>query len=224
MRSVWVIVPAFNEAAVIAPVVTELVKRGYAVAVIDDGSGDDTAEVAQRAGAHVLRHSINRGQGAALQTGIAFALERGAQCIVTFDSDGQHAAEDVEALLAPLLANRADVVLGSRSLGSTEGMPAIRRAILGAAVIFTRVASGARVTDTHNGLRAFTRDAAAKVDIRLDRMAHASEILDQIVRHDMRYEEVPVHVRYTAYSRRKGQSSFAAFRILADYVLGRWMR
>lgn len=224
MRSVWVIVPAFNEAAVIAPVVTELVKRGYAVAVIDDGSGDDTADVAQRAGAHVLRHSINRGQGAALQTGIAFALERGAQCIVTFDSDGQHAAEDVEALLAPLLANRADVVLGSRSLGSTEGMPAIRRAILGAAVIFTRVASGARVTDTHNGLRAFTRDAAAKVDIRLDRMAHASEILDQIVRNDMRYEEVPVHVRYTAYSRRKGQSSFAAFRILADYVLGRWMR
>lgn len=224
MRSVWVIVPAFNEAAVIAPVVTELVKRGYAVAVIDDGSGDDTADVAQRAGAHVLRHSINRGQGAALQTGIAFALERGAQCIVTFDSDGQHAAEDVEALLAPLLANRADVVLGSRSLGSTEGMPAIRRAILGAAVIFTRIASGARVTDTHNGLRAFTRDAAAKVDIRLDRMAHASEILDQIVRNDMRYEEVPVHVRYTAYSRRKGQSSFAAFRILADYVLGRWMR
>lgn len=224
MRSVWVIVPAFNEAAVIAPVVTELVKRGYAVAVIDDGSGDDTADVAQRAGAHVLRHSINRGQGAALQTGIAFALERGAQCLVTFDSDGQHAAEDVEALLAPLLANRADVVLGSRSLGSTEGMPAIRRAILGAAVIFTRIASGARVTDTHNGLRAFTRDAAAKVDIRLDRMAHASEILDQIVRNDMRYEEVPVHVRYTAYSRRKGQSSFAAFRILADYVLGRWMR
>ena len=224
MSSTWVIVPAFNESAVIAPVVTELVTRGYAVAVIDDGSSDDTADVAHRAGAHVLQHSINRGQGAALQTGIAFALDRGAQYIVTFDSDGQHAAEDVEALLAPLLAKRADVVLGSRSLGSTQGMPALRRAILGAAVIFTRVASGARVTDTHNGLRAFTRDAAAKLDIRLDRMAHASEILDQIVRHDMRYEEVPVHVRYTAYSRRKGQSSFAAFRILADYVLGRWMR
>lgn len=224
MRSVWVIVPAFNESAVIGPVVEELVRRGHSVAVIDDGSDDDTAGVAHRAGAHVLRHSINRGQGAALQTGIAFALQRGAEHIITFDSDGQHAAEDVDALLAPLLAGRADVVLGSRSLGSTEGMPAFRRAILGAAVIFTRVASGARVTDTHNGLRAFTRDAAARLDIRLDRMAHASEILDQIVRNGMRYEEVPVHVRYTAYSRRKGQSSFAAFRILADYVLGRWMR
>jgi hypothetical protein len=103
-------------------------------------------------------------------------------------------------------------------------MTGLRRMMLKAAVLFTRYASGARVTDTHNGLRAFTRAAAAKLDIRLDRMAHASEILDQIVQHGLRYEEVPVHVRYTAYSRRKGQSSIAALRILADYVLGRWMR
>lgn len=222
--NVWIVVPAYNEADVIGRVVEELVRGGHHVAVIDDGSTDDTANIAHAAGAHVLRHSINRGQGAALQTGIAFALERGAEQIVTFDSDGQHAAEDVSALLAPLFAGRADVVLGSRTLGSTEGMPPLRKMLLALAVVFTRVASGAQITDTHNGLRAFTRDAASKLDIRLDRMAHASEILDQIVRHELRYEEVPVHVRYTAYSRRKGQSSFAAFRILADYVLGRWMR
>lgn len=221
---IWVVVPAYNEARVIGSVVEELVARGHCVVVVDDGSGDGTPDAAHRAGAVVLRHAVNRGQGAALQTGIAYALRRGAEHIVTFDSDGQHVAEDVDALVVPLLAGRADVTLGSRFIGSSEGMPGGRKAVLALAVVFTRVASGARVTDTHNGLRAFTRVAAAKLDIRLDRMAHASEILDQIVRHGLRYEEVPVHVRYTDYSRRKGQSSFAALRILADYVVGRWMR
>lgn len=221
---IWVVVPAYNEARVIGGVVGELVARGHRVVVVDDGSSDDTPAAARRPGAIVLRHAINRGQGAALQTGIAYALRNGAEQIVTFDSDGQHAAEDVDALVAPLLAGRADVVLGSRFIGSTEGMPRRRRVLLALAVLFTRVASGAKVTDTHNGLRAFTRAAAAKLDIQLDRMAHASEILDQIVRHELRFEEVPVHVRYTDYSRHKGQSSLAALRILADYVLGRWMR
>lgn len=222
--SVWVVVAAYNEAEAIGPVVAELVTRGHRVAVVDDGSRDHTSEVARRNGATVLRHPVNRGQGAALQTGIRYALQRGADFIVTFDSDGQHDAQDVDTLIAPLQAGRADVVLGSRFIGTTENIPPMRKAILAMAVVFTRVASGARVTDTHNGLRAFTRAAAAKLDIRLDRMAHASEILDQIVRHELRFEEVPVHVRYTDYSRRKGQSSFAALRILADYVLGRWMR
>ncbi|HYC90138.1 MAG TPA: glycosyltransferase family 2 protein [Thermoanaerobaculia bacterium] len=221
---IHVVIPAYNEAEAVGPVVAELVARGHRTIVVDDGSRDGTGDAARRNGAVVLRHSVNRGQGAALQTGIAYALRHGAGVIVTFDSDGQHAAEDVDALVAPLLAGRADVVLGSRFRGSTEGMTAVRRLILRCAVLFTRYASGARVTDTHNGLRAFTRAAAARLDIRLDRMAHASEILDQIVQHRLRYEEVPVHVRYTAYSRRKGQTSLAALRILADYVLGRWMR
>lgn len=221
---IWVVVPAYNEARVLGGVVEELVARGHRVVVVDDGSSDDTPAAARRAGAIVLRHAINRGQGAALQTGIAYAVRKGAEHIVTFDSDGQHSAADVDALVAPLVAGRADVVLGSRFIGTSEGMPGARKAILALAVVFTRVASGARVTDTHNGLRAFTRAAAAKLDIRLDRMAHASEILDQIVRHGLKFEEVPVHVRYTDYSRRKGQSSFAALRILADYVVGRWMR
>ncbi|MEO8382471.1 MAG: glycosyltransferase family 2 protein [Acidobacteriota bacterium] len=224
MSGAWVVVPAYNESEVLGGVVRGLVERGHRVVVVDDGSTDGTAASALASGARVLRHALNRGQGAALQTGIAYALARGAEQVVTFDSDGQHVPEDVEALLAPLQAGRADVVLGSRFIGRSEGVPPIRRMVLAAAVVFTRLASGARVTDTHNGLRAFSRTAAEKIDIRLDRMAHASEILDQIVRHGLRFEEVPVHVRYTAYSRRKGQSSLAALRILADYVVGRWMR
>lgn len=218
-----VVVPAYNEEAAIGPVIAELV-ASYDVVVVDDGSTDATSEVARSAGATVLRHAINRGQGAALQTGITYALRRGADFVVTFDSDGQHRPEDIERLLAPLRSGRADVALGSRFIGSTERMPRRRRFLLRAAVAFTRAASGARLTDAHNGLRAFSRRAASMIEIRLDRMAHASEIIDEIVRHRLRFEEIPVHVRYTDYSTRKGQRSLGAIRILKDYLIGKWLR
>jgi polyprenyl-phospho-N-acetylgalactosaminyl synthase len=221
---VFAVVPALNEASQIASVVEDLRAAGAEVVVIDDGSVDGTDQRAGAAGATVLRHAINRGQGAALQTGFKWALARGAQWIVTFDSDGQHTAADLPRLLDPLFKNEADVVLGSRFLGSTEGLTAPRRVILKLATIFTRMATGLRVTDAHNGLRAFSRNAAAALHLRLDRMAHASELMDQIRSSEMRITEVPVSIRYTDYSRRKGQRSSGAFRVLFDYLLYRWMR
>lgn len=174
------------------------------------------------AGAVVLRHIVNRGQGAALQTGLEYALGAGAQFVVTFDSDGQHAVEDISALLAPLVRGEAEIALGSRFLDSTQtSIPFVRRAVLRAGIVFTRVTSGARVTDTHNGIRAFSREAATRLRISMDRMAHASELLDQVVAGGLRYVEVPVRIRYTAYSRQKGQRSSAAFRIALDYIIAR---
>jgi glycosyltransferase involved in cell wall biosynthesis len=220
----FVVLPAYNESRKIREVVAGVVAMYPNVVVVDDGSSDETAAEARAGGAVSLRHVVNRGQGASLQTGIDFALRRGARFIVTFDSDGQHEPADIAALLAPLREGRADVTLGSRFRGTTDAMPRGRRLLLRAAVIFTRVMSRAQVTDTHNGLRAFTREAAARLDIRLDRMAHASEILDQIVRGGWRYEEVPVHIRYTGYSLQKGQSAFGAARVLMDYLWGKWLR
>jgi glycosyltransferase involved in cell wall biosynthesis len=218
---VFVIVPAYEEAAAIGETVHTLAAASLRVVVIDDGSRDATAAVARQNGATVLRHVINRGQGAALQTGIAFALRRGAQYIVTFDADGQHGIEAIPALLQPILDGRAQVVLGSRFLGGTR-VPLVRRLTLKAAVIFTRLMTGLRLTDTHNGLRAFTRGAAERIAIRQDRMAHASEILDQIAAAKLPYVEVPVRILYSDYARRKGQSSLGALRIAFDYLLGRW--
>lgn len=218
---VWVVVPAYREAGTIGGVVTELRGRYPNVLVVDDGSLDATGHEARAAGARVVRHAINRGQGAALQTGIDHALECGARWIVTFDADGQHRASDVEALLRPLLDGSADVVLGSRFLEHAAHVPLRRRILLRAGVLFTRWTSGLAVTDTHNGLRAFDRKVAARIHLRLDRMAHASEILDQIGRMEVRWTEVPVHVTYTTYSRAKGQSGFGALRILLHYVLRR---
>lgn len=219
----WVVIPAYNEASVIATVVGDLRRHAEHIVVVDDCSTDQTAEAARAAGATVLRHAINRGQGAAIQTGLEFALRRGADAIVTFDADGQHMADDLPVLLAPIREKRVDFVLGSRFAGGSN-VPPLRRLLLRCAVIFTRLTSGLRVTDAHNGLRAFSRRGAEAIHIRLDRMAHASEIMDQIRVSGLPYTEVPVRVRYTDYARRKGQRGLHAIRVAFDYLFGRWVR
>lgn len=223
-HEVFVIVAAFNEAECIADVVREVRDVYPNVVVIDDGSSDDTADRAREAGAWVLTHLINRGQGAALQTGITYALARGAQFVVTFDADGQHDVADIAALLAPIVRGEADVCLGSRFLREGIEMPTSRRVVLFFAVLFMRVTVRARLTDAHNGLRAFSRAAAECVDLKLDRMAHASEIVDQVVSSGVRYREVPVRIRYTDYSLRKGQRNSAALRVAFDYLMARLIR
>lgn len=216
---IFIVIAAFNEAPVIRRVVEEI-RAGYPnVVVVDDGSRDRTAEQLEGTGALVVRHSINRGQGAALQTGIEFALRRGAEIIVTFDADGQHMVEDIAAMTEPVRSGDCDVVLGSRFLGSTEGLPFSRRLVLKAGVLFTRIVSGIRITDTHNGFRVFSRAAAGALKIQMDRMAHASEILDQIKANKLRYREAPVRIRYTEYTRQKGQSSWNAVKIAAQFLL-----
>jgi glycosyltransferase involved in cell wall biosynthesis len=222
---IWVVVPAYNEAARIERTVTGLLHAGVRnVVVVDDGSRDETAAVALRSSVWVLRHIVNRGQGAALQTGINFALERGARVIVTFDGDGQHDPNEIRTLLAPVLAGTADVALGSRFLGSTVGIPFSRKLVLKLATAFTRVVSRIRVTDTHNGFRALSRRAAELIQITQDRMAHASEFLDEIRRHELRHTEVPVTVSYTVDSLAKGQNSWAAVRIVWQLFVGKVIR
>jgi glycosyltransferase involved in cell wall biosynthesis len=221
---IFIVVPAFNEAASVGNVVRQLRTKFANVVVVDDGSTDETGRVAREAGAVVLTHLINRGQGAALKTGIDYALAHGADVIVTFDSDGQHQVEDIEAILQPVLERKFDVALGSRFLHASSDVPAVRKLTLKMGVIFTRLVSRICVTDTHNGFRALSRCAASKIQINQDRMAHASEILDEIGRLRLRYCEVPTRIVYTAYSKQKGQSSIAAFRIVLDFLVGKWRR
>jgi glycosyltransferase involved in cell wall biosynthesis len=218
---VWVIVPAYNEGERLAPTLKSLCSRYRNVVVVDDGSRDETPAVAERHPVWVLRHIINLGQGAALQTGLSFALGRGAEYLVTFDADGQHSPEEIEGLIEPIRNGSVDVTLGSRFLGRTVGLPWARWLVLKMAVIFTRVFSRVQVTDAHNGLRAFSRHAAQQLRIRHNRMAHASEILDQIKEHGLRYAEAPVTIRYCDDTLAKGQSSWNALRIVAQLFLGR---
>jgi glycosyltransferase involved in cell wall biosynthesis len=213
---VWIVIPAFNEGAVIAKTLASVGAWLPNVVVVDDGSSDDTAEQARRALARVVRHSVNLGQGAALGTGIRYALLEGADAIVTFDADGQHQPSDIKVLLRTAREHHADVVLGSRFLGRASDMPPNRRLLLKLATAYTRATTGLRLTDTHNGLRLFTRKAAEQLRIRQNRMAHASEMLEWLSSSGLRVVEAPVNVVYNDYSLGKGQTAFSSFNILWD--------
>ena len=221
---VIVVIAAFNEASVIEGVVRDIRQSYPNVVVVDDGSLDGTAACALASGAVVLRHLVNLGQGAALQTGITYALARGGEFVVTFDADGQHACADIARMVSALTEHDADVALGSRFLGKAVGISIARRMLLRLAVLFTRLTTGLKVTDAHNGLRVFTRAAAMKIQITQNRMAHASELLDQVARHKMRYMEVAVTISYTSHSMAKGQTLLGAVDIVGDLILGKLAR
>jgi glycosyltransferase involved in cell wall biosynthesis len=221
---VSVVIAAYNEAAAIDRVVGELVRADYFVVVVDDGSRDGTAGLARAAGATVIEHPFNLGQGAALQTGIDYALARGAEIIVTFDADGQHRIAEIPRLIEALAAEGADFALGSRFLGRAPDLPGPRRLLLRAATLFTRLTTGLDLTDTHNGLRAMTRRGAAALRLRQNRMAHASELIAQIASSGLRHVERPVTIEYSAYSLAKGQKLRDAFLILVDLFARRLYR
>ena len=213
---VFIVIAAFNEARTIRDVVQQLLVHYPDVVVVDDASSDGTALCLKGLKVFLLRHILNRGQGAALQTGITFALQQGADVIVTFDADGQHNEKNIPALVEAILRGECDVSLGSRFLGSAHSIPFARRVILKAGIVFTRMASGIKVTDVHNGLRSFSREAAGSLRISMDRMAHASEILDHLKTRNLRFKEVPVDISYSTLSLRKGQSSWGALKIALD--------
>jgi glycosyltransferase involved in cell wall biosynthesis len=221
---VWIVVPAYNEGRRLALTLRTLRRSWENIVLVDDGSRDETSRVALDEDVWVLRHPLNCGQGAALQTGIDFALAQGADAVVTFDADGQHAAEEIADLVEPIRAGQADVVLGSRFLGRAIGMPWTRRLMLKAGVLFTRLFSRIAVTDTHNGLRALSRSAAERIRIHENRMAHASEILHQVRLLNLRYVERPVTIRYSTETLTKGQSSWNAVAILSQFIVGRFVR
>lgn len=220
--STWVVIPAFNEAPRIEKTLTEL-RRHFSgtVVVVDDASRDDTVEQVAHFPVWLLRHPINCGQGAALQTGIEFALRQGASIVVTFDADGQHDASEIARLIEPVLSGEADVALGSRFLGAARDIPWLRWLTLKLAILFTRLTSGLPLSDVHNGYRAFSRHAASTIRIQQPRMAHASEILGEIARHGLRYQEVPVTVSYLEETLEKGQTAWGALRITGHLLAGR---
>ena len=218
---VMLVIAAFNEGSVIHDVVKGARNMFPNIVVVDDGSRDLTAVNALSAGATVLVHPINLGQGAALQTGIEYAVRRGVDYIATFDADGQHDVMDVCEMVRILEGSGVQVALGSRFIAHADAVPLARRALLRAATVFTRLTTGLKVTDAHNGLRVLRLDAAARIRLRQNRMAHASEILEQIGGLGLSYVEAPVHIRYTEYSRAKGQSGFGAVNILIDLLMAR---
>ncbi|MGH3663757.1 MAG: glycosyltransferase family 2 protein [Micromonosporaceae bacterium] len=217
---VWVIVPVYNEETVVTEVLAELLPVFRNVVCVDDGSRDRSALKVAATQAHLIRHPVNLGQGAALQTGLSYALARpGARYFVTFDSDGQHRVADAENMVALAREHRPDAVLGSRFLRPATTVPPLKRAVLRVATALSNRCRKLKLTDAHNGLRVLSRGLAQQLRIRMNGMAHASEIIANLSQGGYRVIEAPVTVRYTEYSRSKGQSLVNGVNILFDLTL-----
>lgn len=217
---VWLVIPLYNEARVIGDVVRTARAVFPHIVCIDDGSADNGAAEAAAAGAVVVRHPVNLGQGAALQTGFEYALSMpGMRWVVTFDADGQHQVQDVVAMLDKARSEDLDVVFGSRFLDERTEAGVLKQIVLRLAVAYTNLTTRTRLTDAHNGLRVISRPVVERIDITQNRMAHASELVAQIGGMDVRYGESPVHILYTDYSRSKGQSLWNAVNILVELIL-----
>lgn len=219
-EDVCVIIPAYNEGGVIKEVIAKARSVYGRVVCIDDGSVDDTAKQILETKAVLVQHPFNMGQGAALQTGIEYALQSPeVQYFITFDSDGQHDIQDARRMLAVLQKEELDIVLGSRFLGEAVNITGTKRLVLKLATWFTNVVSRVNLTDTHNGLRVFNRRFAESVNITMPGMAHASEIIDKMGRGNWQYKEVPVTIHYNDYTRNKGQSILNSVNISIDILL-----
>ena len=226
-RDVWIVVPAFNEASVIGDVVADLRAVFGNVVVVDDGSKDGTSATARRAGAHVVPHPVNLGQGAAIQTGIEYArAQPGARVLATFDADGQHRVKDVVAMIDRLSTDDVDIVIGTRfAEGPPARMPLLKRVVLQTAAWLSPSSRRLHLTDAHNGLRVFNKTVADALNITMNGMSHASEFIALIAENHWRVSEQPVEILYTDYSMSKGQPLLNGVNIVFDgFLRGRMPR
>lgn len=222
MRKLLVIIPAFNEEKVIGETIRGIkavLKDKSQILVVDDGSSDRTREVAEREGAIVVRHPINRGLGGALGTGLYWAKANNIDYCVTFDADGQHDPEDLELVMEPVLNGKADVVIGSRALKGWKGIPTDRKLILTLSNLFTWWLFGIKTSDSLSGFRAFDRMAIERINIQTERMEVSNEFFCEIKRNKLRLSEVPIKVIYSDYSRSKGQKNSNAFSVGVKLLL-----
>jgi len=224
-KSVFIVIPAFNEEKEIGRVISNLIDKDYRnLVIIDDCSNDNTSKIVSQLPVYLLHHCINRGQGAALKTGIDFALKKGADIIVTFDSDGQHCVKDLNAMIEPILKEETDITIGSRFIQNTN-VPFFRKLLLKGSVLIMFLFYRIRMSDAHNGLRAMSNNAAKKIDISCDRMAHASEIIEEMHKKKLQFKEIPVTIKYDQETLKKGHGSyFQAVKVLGGMILKRFVR
>ncbi len=214
-----IVIPVYNEAQVLLDVLTSLLATFENVICVDDGCTDNSPNIVNSTKALLVSHPMNLGQGAALQTGIEAALQiPQVKYLVTFDSDGQHSVADALAIVERLRLGDIDVVFGSRFLDERTELGVLKKIVLKLAVLYTNALSGVKLTDAHNGLRAFTRNVAEHIELTHNGMAHATEIVNQISRGKFKYTEMPVHIVYTEYSKAKGQSLWNSVNILFDLI------
>jgi len=222
-ENIYIVIPAYNEAESIKKVIEGLLFSGYKnIVVVDDGSTDKTAEIVKRLSVVLVTHMTNMGPGAAVKTGIDVALLLNAEIIVVFDADGQHLSKDIKEIVRPIISGRVEVVLGNRFLKNSSAVPVFKKIILKAGAFLIFLMYGVLSSDSHNGLKALSRSAALRIDISSNGWEYCSEIIEEIVLKKIDYCEVPVTVKYTDYSIKKGQKIYNSFYIFSKMFL-KWI-
>lgn len=225
MKKLVLILPAFNEAQVIGQVLKNIKKTAKIlpvkteIVVINDGSTDNTARIAQKQKVKVLTHKINRGLGASLSTGLEYARLTDSDYAITMDSDGQHDSQDINNIFKALLSSKADVVIGSRMINPDNPMPFFRKTFNFLSNLITKILFGIYSTDSLSGFRGFSKKAINKIHLKTERMEASNELFSQIKKHQLKYFEVSIKVIYTDYSIKKGQKPSNAFAIIFRLLL-----
>lgn len=227
-QDTWLIIPCFNEGTVIGDVIRHARETFPNIVAVNDGSSDNSAEEIHKAGAHLVNHPVNLGQGAAIQTGVEYArAQPGARYFVTFDADGQHQVKDVVAMLERLRNEPVDIIVGTRfgrPRSADDQVPWIKRLVLKTVVLLSPRTRKLGLSDAHNGLRVFNMKVADELNIRMNGMSHASEFVAQTDERGWRVSEQPVDILYTDYSMSKGQSLINGVNILADGFVARRLK
>jgi glycosyltransferase involved in cell wall biosynthesis len=226
--NIFIVIPTFNEdTCILRDTVTQLLNTypNYSIVVVDDGSEQNVKPYLKGLPLIILRHKINLGQGAALQTASAYVLNKRSDIddfiVVHFDADGQHDPSNIKTLIEPITKGKADIVLGSRFLEKKAAgkIPPVRLVLLKVARLVNNVLTGVYLSDAHNGLRAMNGLAVQKIKLTQNRFAHATELITLIRKSGLRYIEVPVSIHYTEYSLQKGQRSSGAINILFELFI-----
>lgn len=226
-REVLIIVPAYNEEGGIRDVLRRVPGEvmGYEVktVVVDDGSTDATAAIAREEGVPVVTHVVNRGQGDALRTGFAIAIEEGADIVINLDADGQYQPEEIDRLVKPIIEDEADFVLGSRFMGYYQEAGSVRHV---GVVFFSRMISlmtGIKVSDCTNGFRAIRVSELHKLNLREDRF-NANEIILEALKNKLRFAQVPISMTSRSAGETKKPPKLAYPLGVARVIISTWLR
>ena len=216
---IHIFIPAYNEQNVIEEVVKTVLNCGFSnIYVINDGSTDDTAKCAANAGAKVIQHRLNRGAGAANQTGISYAKRKGLDYIVFLDGDGQHYPEDIEKMINLMYEENVDLVIGSRFIEDQEAVPIVRRLYNFIANILTLGFKQGKYSDTQCGFRMLNRKAIETINLEIDGFGYCSEMIWKAELNKLIIKEMSVNVRYTEHSIKKGQDLITGMKTGFDLI------